>query len=219
MSLPKIYILSGLGADERVFQLLDLSGFEVVFIQWIRPNIGEHIKAYATRLLAQIKTENPILIGLSFGGMMSIELSKLIPTEKIIIISSIKTRQELPYYYRFIGKFGLHKMVPVSFIKKANLIANWAFGLITVFEKHLLKLILLDMDEVYVKWAIDQVFTWQNDSIPENLVHIHGTADRVFPIKFVQPNYIVENGGHFMVLNKHKNVSEILHQILDKPKM
>jgi pimeloyl-ACP methyl ester carboxylesterase len=219
MSLPKIYILSGLGADERVFQLLDLSGFEVVFIQWIRPNIGEHIKAYATRLLAQIKTENPILIGLSFGGMMSIELSKLIPTEKIIIISSIKTRQELPYYYRFIGKFGLHKMVPVSFIKKANLIANWAFGLITVFEKRLLKLILLDMDEVYVKWAIDQVFTWQNDSIPENLVHIHGTADRVFPIKFVLPNYIVENGGHFMVLNKHKNVSEILHQILDKPKM
>lgn len=33
----KIYIFSGLGADERVFKHLKFSSFEPVFIEWIEP--------------------------------------------------------------------------------------------------------------------------------------------------------------------------------------
>lgn len=211
---PKIYILSGLGADERVFQLLDFSGMEVVFIKWIRPEKDEKIEAYAKRLCSQITTEKPILIGLSFGGMMAIEISKIIPAEKIILLSSVKTKDEVPLYIKLLGKLGLHKVVPIWFLKHANLIANWAFGLITVFEKRLLKLILLEMDAKYVRWAIHQVFTWQNEIVPQNLTHIHGTADRIFPIQNVNADYEIDNGGHFMVLNKHKEVSKIIRELL-----
>ncbi len=90
----EIYIFSGLGADERAFQRLDFSGYSINFIKWVLPNVKDTIESYATRLLEQIKTKKPILIGLSFGGIMAIEIAKQIETEKVILIASAKTKNE-----------------------------------------------------------------------------------------------------------------------------
>ena len=82
----ELYIFSGLGADERVFQLLDFSGFSTTFIKWTPPIENETIENYAERILKQINTTKPTLIGLSFGGIIAIEVAKLIDTEKVIVI-------------------------------------------------------------------------------------------------------------------------------------
>ena len=74
----ELYIFSGLGADERVFQRLDFPGFSTTFIKWIVPQDKETIENYATRLLDQITTTNPTLIGLSFGGLIAVEVAKQI---------------------------------------------------------------------------------------------------------------------------------------------
>lgn len=78
----ELYIFSGLGADERVFQKLDFFGFTTIFIKWVVPQEKETIEDYATRILNQITTTKPILIGLSFGGIIAVEVAKLIATEK-----------------------------------------------------------------------------------------------------------------------------------------
>ena len=93
----EIYIFSGLGADERVFQNLDFTGFSEIFINWIIPESGETIENYSTKLLNQIKSDKPTLIGLSFGGLIAIEVAKQIQTETVIIISSAKTKSEIPF--------------------------------------------------------------------------------------------------------------------------
>lgn len=54
-SLKEIYCVSGLGADERVFQKLKFQGYQPVHIQWIEPKPGETIADYAQRLTTQIK--------------------------------------------------------------------------------------------------------------------------------------------------------------------
>lgn len=87
----KIYLISGLGADERMFQRLNFYNFEPVYLQWISPKKNESISDYAARLKSQITEEKPIIIGLSLGGMMAVEISKQIKTEKVVLISSIKT--------------------------------------------------------------------------------------------------------------------------------
>ncbi len=99
----RLYILSGLGADEQVFQRLDFSGFATTFIKWKTPHENESIEQYAKRLLDQITTIKPTIIGLSFGGIIAIEIAKQIETEKVILISSAKTKFEIPFYFRFIG--------------------------------------------------------------------------------------------------------------------
>ena len=94
MSMKTVYVFSGLGADERVFCKINFSGYTVHFIQWIAPKKNEAIEDYSLRLTAQITKENPILVGLSFGGMMAVEVAKHISTEKIIIISSAKSKMK-----------------------------------------------------------------------------------------------------------------------------
>lgn len=76
--MKKVYILSGLGADERVFKYLDFKDLDITFVQWIKPKPHEKLMDYVERLREQIKQDNPILIGLSFGGIVAAELAKII---------------------------------------------------------------------------------------------------------------------------------------------
>ncbi len=207
-----IYIFSGLGADERVFQRLDFSGFSTTYIKWIVPQDNETIEHYSTRLLDQITTKKPTLIGLSFGGILAIEIAKQIETEKVVLIASVKTKKEIPLYYRLAGQLGLHKLIPTAFLKSSTFLTNWFFGTGSKFEKQLLKQILMDTNPVYLKWAIEKVVKWRNQKETINIFHIHGTADRILPLKFVKCNAIIKDGGHFMTLNKADEINNILRQ-------
>lgn len=207
----ELYIFSGLGADERVFQKLEFKDYKTTFIKWIPPFDSENIEQYAKRLIAQIPSKKPTLLGLSFGGLIAIEVAKQIEIEKIILIASAKTKNEIPIYYRLAGKLKLHKILPTKLLKKANFISYWIFGIKSNFDKQLLKQILLDTDKDFLKWAIDKVVNWENETILEQIFHIHGTADRILPYCFVSSDLSVKNGGHFMTLNKSDELNKILN--------
>jgi pimeloyl-ACP methyl ester carboxylesterase len=210
----QLYILSGLGADERVFQHLDFSGHQPTFIKWIDPNINETIGQYATRLSAQITSLNPILIGLSFGGIMAIEIAKQIGTEKVILISSAKTRNEIPFYYHFAGLLRIHRLLPPALLRNSGLVTNWFFGATSKIEKQLLKQILQDTEPTFLKWAINQIVCWTNQTTQANVLHIHGTRDRILPFRYVNCDQKIKGGGHLMILNKSEEINTLLRNLL-----
>lgn len=211
--IQEIYIFSGLGADERIFQKIDFSGFSITYIKWIVPKENETIENYATRILKQITTrEKPTLIGVSFGGIMAIEVAKQLETEKVILISSAKTTTEIPFYYRFAGKLRIHKLLSTKILKSSNVFTNYFFGTNSKFDKQLLKQILIDTDPIFLKWAIDKIVLWKNHTQIKKTFHIHGTSDRILPIRFVKCNLKIQNGGHLMTLNKSDELNKVLHQ-------
>ncbi len=210
----EIYIFSGLGADERAFQRLDFSGYSINFIKWVLPNVKDTIESYATRLLEQIKTKKPILIGLSFGGIMAIEIAKQIETEKVILIASAKTKNEIPFYFRLAGKLELHRLLPIEIITKSNFLTNWFFGAKHGFDEKLLKQILKDSDTTFMSWAIDKIAKWSNVKSIENVFHIHGSKDRILPLRFIKYNSVIKNGGHLMTLNKANEISKVIRKEL-----
>ncbi len=212
--MKRIYVFSGLGADERVFQYLDFSGFAVTFIRWIQPIQNEIIEEYAKRLTQQITIVRPILIGLSFGGIVAIEVAKLIDTEKIILVASAKTRQEIPFYYRLAGQLRLHKLLPVDLLKRPNALSNWFFGAHSKLDKKMLAAILRDTDSQFLQWAIDKIVTWKNQLVQLNLIHIHGTADRILPFRHVVSDLQVTGGGHFMTVNKAQELTVAIRSLL-----
>ncbi len=205
-----IYLFSGLGADERVFQKLDFSNYEVTFVKWIEPIQNEPIEGYAKRISLQLKHPNPILIGLSFGGIMAVEVAKQIPTKKVIIIASAKNKKEIPFYFRWLGWMRIDSIIPASILKKSNFLTYWFFGIESVTDKLILKQILLDTNPIFLKWAIAKIIRWKNKTSVENIIHIHGTADRLLPICFVQCDRKVIRGGHFMTLNKSQEINRVL---------
>lgn len=209
-----IYVFSGLGADERVFHKLDLPGHTVRFIKWKIPQKHESIENYASRLLDQITTTRPILIGLSFGGLISIEIAKQIEVEQVILIASAKTKLEIPYYYRWAGKMRLHHHLPLHLLKKPNTFSNFIFRDSSPADRVLLHLIFADTNPIFLKWAIDKVVRWSNQIQPPNIKHIHGTADRIFPIRYISCDLKIKDGGHLLTLKNSEELSEILRPIL-----
>jgi esterase/lipase len=212
--MKDLYIFSGLGADERVFKLMDFNGFNPVFMKWENPISGETMESYAKRISTNITTPKPNILGLSFGGLMAIEVAKQMETDKIVLIASAKTRSEIPFYYRTIGLLGLHKLLPTSVQKQSNFITNWLFGAKSDSDKKLLKQILKDTDPIFLRWAVDKVVSWKNEIVLHNIFHIHGTSDKILPLKFVDCDIEIKNGGHLMTMDKAAEISKIIKQHL-----
>ena len=211
-----IYCVSGLGADKRVFQKLSIKGYQPIHINWIEPKNRESIADYAQRLAQQITAECPILIGLSFGGMIAIEIAKQIKAQKVILISSTKKQQEIPFYFQILRWLPAHRLIPAKIILRlGQLLSAWFFSLETLAERQLFKAILHDTDAKFMKWAIDQVINWQNELIPDHTYHIHGAKDRIFPYRFVQEDFKVQQGGHFMIMNQAEHISQLIQKIID----
>jgi pimeloyl-ACP methyl ester carboxylesterase len=214
--MPHLYILSGLGADHRIYSKIDFALYEVTHIPWIIPIENETIEAYALRLTKDIVHPNPILIGLSFGGMMAVEIAKIIPTTKVILLSSVKTRNELPVYFRCLGNINFHKIVPTSFYKSYNPLSVWLFGAKSDEVKQLFKDIIIHSNPKYIRWAVDQVLKWKNEILLPNMYHLHGTKDFIFPISSISNALEIKGEGHFMVMENSKDIEFKIKNILEQ---
>lgn len=166
-----------------MFDKIDFGNLSVEFIDWIKPTKNEKLKNYAKRISEKITTQKPIIIGLSFGGILAVEISKQIELEKLILIASAKTKLEIPKTYRLLGKLRLDKLIPTKLLKNSNAISNWFFSITNEDDKRLLKQILKDTDTEFLSWATNEILNWQNIEEPKNYIHIHGTSDRILPIK------------------------------------
>jgi pimeloyl-ACP methyl ester carboxylesterase len=211
----EIYFISGLGADARVFQQLKIEGFRPVHIQWEQPHRGESLEHYAGRLLRQVNSPQPILVGLSFGGLVAVEMAKQSNPAQVVLLSSVKTADEVPIYFKLFRWVPLHLVLPFKRLLWAVYwFLFWLFSLGTQAERDLMRQILLDTDPRFMKWAMHRVVTWRNREVPRHLIHIHGGEDRIFPCRNVNPDVLIEDGGHFLVMNRAERLSAILMNLL-----
>lgn len=207
--MKELFLFSGLGADKRVYEYLDLSAYKVNHVDWIDPLPNESIEQYAGRLSEKIGKNNPILVGVSFGGMVAIEIAKQIPVEKIILISSAKSKKDIPApRFDFMRKLQLHRFIPTRLVKNPNRIVFWFFGVEKKWEKDLLRAIMCDTNVAFFRWAIDRIVNWGNETVLDNAIHIHGTKDRLIP--FTTADYKIEGGGHLMIINRAEEIEEII---------
>jgi len=212
--MKHIYCISGFGADERVFSKLNFDNNNVSFVQWLDPVKNESIELYAARMSEKIIDEDPVLIGLSFGGIIAIEISKIIRISKIILISSVKTFHEIPLWMRVSGKLSLDKIFPLKTFSIIEPIENYNLGIETEEELQLVKEYRRNVSQQYSDWAIHQIINWKNEFIPKNIFHIHGGNDHIFPIKNIHADYIIPDGGHFMLMNRAEKLNAVLAGIL-----
>jgi esterase/lipase len=208
-----LYFVPGLAANTKIFEYLtfDEALFETHFLDWIIPlSKDESIESYAARMCELIKHENPVLVGVSFGGVMVQEMSKIINCQKTIIISSIKSNKELPYRLKLAQKTKAYKLFPTKIVENIENYEHLFFGEYLKKRAELYKMYLSIRNATYLEWAIHNVLNWKQDFELKDIIHIHGNKDEIFPSKHIK-NYIeVNNGTHIMILNKAKSISKIL---------
>ena len=214
----KAYFISGLGADKKAFYKLKLPAcYEPVYLDWIPPLPAESMKDYASRLSSAINvTEKFILVGLSFGGMIATEIAKTKKPQKIILISSVAVSDELPWYFKLAGRLGLQKIVPATFYKKATLL-NHFMGAGSREDKVMVMSFVQQTDPGFIRWSVDSILQWQQHERSDNIVHIHGSNDRLLPLRFTHADHIIHEGRHLMVLNKAEEINRVLSDVLSNP--
>lgn len=215
--MKNIYFVPGLAANSKIFEHISLpeEEFQLHFLEWKIPiSANESIQDYAKRMCDDIQHKNPVLIGVSFGGVMVQEMSKLVACEKVIIISSIKNNQELPKRLKLAKYSKAYKLFPTKIIAHIEEYEKYFLGDFLKKRAELYKTYLSVRNADYLHWAIYNVLHWQQSETIENIVHIHGKEDGVFPIKHIKDCIIVDKATHVMILMKAKTVSEHIHKAL-----
>lgn len=209
--------MPGLAASSTIFENIQLpeDQFEMYFLEWFLPNDKDSIESYAQRMTEKIQHENTVLVGVSFGGVLVQEMAKIIQTRKVIIISSVKSNKEFPSRFKIARNTKAYKLIPTQLLADIEKLVKYAFGdnivakRLKLYEKY-----LSVRDKHYLDWSIETILCWKQKDINESVIHIHGDADEVFPIKHIERCIVVKGGTHIMILNKYKWLNENLPQII-----
>ncbi len=208
--------MPGMAANPAIFEHISLPSekFELHFLEWFVPKKGINLGAYASQMCKKIVHDNPVLIGVSFGGLLVQEMAKHMPTKKVIIVSSVKSKYELPKRMVFAKYTKIHKLLPTGLVNNVELLAKYAFGETVTKRLKLYERYLSIRDKSYMDWAIDQMLNWPQTECDGGVVHIHGEKDPVFPIGNIKDCIMVKNGTHTMIIHKYKWFNEHLPTII-----
>jgi len=214
--MSRIYLIPGLGADTRVYNNIDLNGHEVICVNWIEPGKTDTLAIYAQRLINHYYiTPNSIVIGNSLGGMIAVEIAKIIPLKKVILISSIKTVNEVPWHFYFFRAVPVYKLIPGKVFNSMGFLIRLIFGKMNAADAWLFNDMLKNTSPKFIKWAIPAMLKWDNKTVPANITQISGDKDLVLSYK-VKDAIIVKGGSHIMIFDKAKEINKILKRILKK---
>ena len=217
MAKPQLFFISGLGADHRAFDRIELDGYEMNHLKWVIPERGETLETYARKLSGPVQdAENPIVIGLSLGGMITAEMSTFIPHMRGILISSIKHPSERPFTLKLGKVLPLQGLIPGGMLKAFA--PAWPVTQPRTPKEDIKHMMAMfhDQNSRFLYWASLAAPRWHPKGDLSRLSHIHGTADRLFPFRKIIDPIPIKGGSHMMVYTKGKEVSAALQQELNR---
>jgi len=208
----EFYFIPGLVSDAGVFKDWNLGGTYPTFIELPVPRRGDTLAIYAKRLCDQIVGDGiPFIIGTSFGGILAIEMARHLPRVKVAIISSVKHPSELPPYFRVFKFVPLQRVFPITLLKRIIQSGRAVSNRLDKGEQEAFEATLGRIDNRYIRWALDQVPRWElPEELPIEVVHFHGTEDKLFPHRFVKNCILIEGGKHFMAVDRQEEIADRL---------
>jgi pimeloyl-ACP methyl ester carboxylesterase len=208
--------MPGLAASSTIFENIKLpeNQFEMHYLEWFIPKNKQSLQEYAQKMASFVIHDNAVLIGVSFGGILVQEMAHYLNLRKLIIISSVKSNQEMPSRMKIAKATKAYKILPTSWVQDLESLTKYAFGTMLKSRLELYKKYLTVNDKRYLDWALEQVICWERTEIDPKVIHIHGDNDNVFPVQNIQ-NYISLKGGtHIMIINRFKWFNENLPKII-----
>lgn len=211
-----VYMMPGMAADPSIFNRIRLpeDQFEVHWLEWMIPDDNESLESYAKRMIAKIGHDDVVLIGVSFGGVLVQEMSKYMKVRKLIVISSVKSRHELPKRMRIAKFLKAYKFVPTQLLSNLDVLKKYAFSDVIARRIDLYKTYLAVNDKRYLDWAIKQMVCWNQNEPHPDAIYINGNQDAIFPHSCVGKSIVIEGGTHIMIIFKSQWFNENLPKLI-----
>lgn len=210
--LPLI-LLPGLGTDERLFALQKLQFPQLIVPPWLTPERRESLPDFAARMAASLPVTGPCIVGgVSFGGLVALEMTRHLQARGCVLISSLRGPRELPIWARIAapGAWLLPRRAD-WWISRSGRLMLWTCGPILPRRLRDFCVHLSKTEAPLLPWACRAVVSWKTAADwPCPIAQLHGSADPIFPRWRVQADAVVDRGGHLLTLTHPFVVNEFL---------
>jgi pimeloyl-ACP methyl ester carboxylesterase len=209
---PRLYLLAGQDSDYRLFQKYNFERFDTTAICYITPEKGDDMATYARRLMAQMDTTQPFfLMASSLGGMLSCEMAKVKRPEKILMLAGAKCRRELPFHFRMQKYVPLYRLFGGRALKAFAVTVHFFLEPETRRERKVFRAMMHDKDPKFMTRGVAMIVNWNNTTLPDNIIHLHGSKDRVLPKRRVRHATIIKGASHTMALTRSAEIQPFLN--------
>ncbi|WP_228851148.1 alpha/beta hydrolase [Aegicerativicinus sediminis] len=215
-----VYLMPGMAASSRIFEFISLpeDEFEIHYLDWEVPDPEETLSSYAKKMCGKITHPKSVLLGVSFGGILVQEMSKYLDLKRLLVVSSIKSKHELPKRLALLRVTGAYKILPTRWVKNLEHLAQFSFGETVSKRIELYKKYLTMDDPVYLDWAIKEIIFWDQEEPLNNAIYIHGDKDLIFPHSCEGNCIVIKGGTHIMVINRARWFNENLPRLIKEGK-
>lgn len=86
------------------------------------------------------------------------------------------------------------------------------FGRLTPEQRELFWRMASVTPASFLKWGVTAILSWRPTPVPVPVRNIHGSADRLIPLRLVRPDRVVAGGGHLLTLTHPREINEFLAQ-------
>jgi pimeloyl-ACP methyl ester carboxylesterase len=211
-----IILLSGMAADERLFEPQRAALPNLCVPAWIEPTPGESLRAYAARMARLVDPGRPCIVGgASFGGMVALEMAPLLQARACLLIGSVRSSDELSWRWRALRP--LAGLGPAALGMAAGLAARFASPWLR--QGTVRRLLRLARPEAaFVRWAMCAVVRWRPSPAARRVpvFQIHGEHDRTLPVARTRPDVVIPGGQHALTLFSAAAVSEFIRRSAEK---
>ena len=215
--LTHVYLMPGMAASPSIFEYIKLpeTQYKIHWLEWQIPKQDETLQDYAKRMCNFVKHKDVVLLGVSFGGILVQEMSKIIKVKKLFVVSSVKSHHELPKRFKILKVTKAYKILPTQLVSNIDLLAKYAFGETIKKRVDLYKKYLSFSDTAYLDWSIKQVVCWNQEQPNPDAIYIHGDKDVVFPHSCLGNCIVLKGGTHIMIIKKYKWFNENLPKLIE----
>ena len=215
--VDQIFTLPGLGFTPEVFGKLELPP-GTKHLSWLTPRDEESLAAYAYRMAQPLADASAVtLIGHSFGGVLAQEIAAQLPVARVLLVSSVKSRAELPFWLRAAAPLRLHHLFRRDLTLRTFRFWARPAGYVEPADRELFRRMVATQDNRTLQWSLRELSRWRGVDCGSTVVHqIHGDRDRTLPFsRIASPVTRVAGGTHIMVFNRSEEVGRHLHDWLD----
>lgn len=222
--MATLYCIPGMGTDERVFsKLVPLlqPQQECLVLKHLEPlSRQESIGAYAQRLLEQLpppQMQPLVLLGLSLGGPIALEIAKKRSDVVVIFLSTFKQSKEEPFLFKLARIVPLYRLIPAWFTKYCMPPLARLLQIGGREDSALLGDMFASYTPAHFAWGRHAIVHWKNEALPTTCWHINGDKDHIFKSATPFADYCIVGGTHNMVLDRAADIAfhvrSILHEI------
>ena len=205
---PPLYLLPGMTAEYPIFSRLQPLLKNVTIVSFLDPEPSELLPHYAARMAEQF-TPHCFIGGVSFGGIVALEISRILQPRGCILISSIRDPHQLPPWFRawqILGGRNGGRLLKLM----GDLAAVVPRPLRTSSIARIAK--LSGAGGAWHRWASSAVLDWHPTpgTITCPLVQIHGNADTTFPVRWVTPDVVIPGGQHALPMSHPRETADAI---------